>query len=107
MYISDEEGREVFSGVRRRATSLASCEYFPACVNLFLEMYVKAGFLGFGFTNADGWELLMWCRTLTLLNKKKESVTSEYKRPYLKHKETGVSKLSLKSSAPAPSCLTC
>ena len=36
----DEEGRVFFSGVRRRATSLAACEYFPTSVDLFLEMYV-------------------------------------------------------------------
>ena len=42
-----------------------------------------------GFTEADGWELLTWSRTLTLPNKKKQEFTAEYKRPYLKHKETG------------------
>jgi len=42
-----------------------------------------------GFTAADGWEMLTWKRTLTVTNKKKEEVTREYCRPYLKHKETG------------------
>ena len=42
-----------------------------------------------GFTVADGWELLHWKRTLTILNKKKEEVSATYSRPYLKEKETG------------------
>jgi hypothetical protein len=42
-----------------------------------------------GFTAADGWEFLVWTRTLTLLDKKKKEFTAEYKRPYLKHTATG------------------
>ena len=42
----DEEGRVFFSGVRRRATSLAACEYFPTSVNLFLEMYAHCTIYG-------------------------------------------------------------
>ena len=40
-----------------------------------------------GFTAADGWELKMWEKVLTLVVKGKE-VTATHKRPYLIHKET-------------------
>ena len=40
-----------------------------------------------GFTAADGWELKLWVRELTLTVKGKE-VTATYKRPYLINNET-------------------
>jgi hypothetical protein len=42
-----------------------------------------------GFTEADGWEMHTWTRTIQVLDRKKQEVETKYTRPYLICKSTG------------------
>ena len=43
-----------------------------------------------GFTAEEGWDLLLWQRTLTILNRSKQKITVQYVRPYLKQKDSQI-----------------
>jgi len=57
-----------------------------------------------GFTAADGWELHIWRRTLTLKGKNGKETTAEYVRPYLKHTSGTVIKIQHKAWMDSVGC---